>query len=374
MARLAGCVDLAAPRTQESLTAIAWGLIADTDLAVRTQHAGGLDYVLAELPDAVPTAEVASKGPWTALFAGYLLDRTYPETGAQALLATRGRPDHLARLNGAFAGALWNERDRRLVLVADRWATRPLYWAQRGSVVAFGSTIRAVVAGANPELELDVEAVDDMLHIGWALPPRTLWRGIRRVPAATHVAWRGAEEGRSNPYWTVEFGDRPTELDPYVEGLSERLTTAVAELTARADHPLLTLSGGFDSRRLACELVRAGARPDAFTTTVPFGADNAVDVDRGIARAVADSLDIPLTLAPLPTPAAMPMQHRRTEKLVEFETGDHVWATSLLDVLPAGGTNFDGIGGDRLMGDYFYEFDAEQVAVREPIEIACASS
>ncbi len=370
MARFAGSVDVASLRPTPFLSALAWGLVADTDLRVHTQHRGVFSYALGGFEQAVPQASVATDGPWTAIFSGYLVDRPLLEPPAAALLATRADPDAVVRLNGVFSGALWNATDRQLVLLTDRFAVRPLYWTQRGNEITFGSTVRAVGAGQTYKLTLGPESLEETLHIGWTLPPRTLWNEIKRVGPGQIVTWRPGRAPTSKTYWAPTSGDRTSGTQRYLDGAAEHLTAAMQELAARAEAPILTLSGGYDSRRLACELVRAGAAPRAFTTTVPYGADPTFDVDIGIAKAVAERLQIEHTAAPLPHPDRMPFQHRRTESLVGFETGDHVWATALLEVLPTGATNFDGIGGDRLLGDFYYEFDADRAARMTPLAIA----
>ncbi len=83
-----------------------------------------------------------------------------------------------------FAIALWDQQARRLVLARDRMGKKPLFYAQRGNALLFGSEIKAILA-ADPTLaEPDIDSLAPYLQYGVVPEPRTMFRHIRKLPAA----------------------------------------------------------------------------------------------------------------------------------------------------------------------------------------------
>src|SRR6185503_13070051 len=60
-------------------------------------------------------------------------------------------PECLSRLNGMFAFALWDNRNRRLLLARDRFGEKPLYIARGRNGLVFASEMKAILA-IRPEL------------------------------------------------------------------------------------------------------------------------------------------------------------------------------------------------------------------------------
>jgi asparagine synthase (glutamine-hydrolysing) len=90
--------------------------------------------------------------------------------------------DMLHHLVGMFAFALWDERRRRLLVARDRFGKKPLYYSQHGDELVFGSEIKALLAAGVP-VDLDDAALEDYLALRYVPAPRTLFRGVRQLPA-----------------------------------------------------------------------------------------------------------------------------------------------------------------------------------------------
>ena len=102
------------------------------------------------------------------------------------LFALEG-PAMLTRLNGIFAFAVWDDRDKRLFLARDRLGVKPLYVTRADGVFGFSSELRSLlplVGGAS----LDETALADYLTLLWVPDPRTAFRGIEKLPPG-HYAW-----------------------------------------------------------------------------------------------------------------------------------------------------------------------------------------
>ncbi|HEY3101944.1 MAG TPA: asparagine synthase (glutamine-hydrolyzing) [Pyrinomonadaceae bacterium] len=159
----------------------------------------------------------------------------------------------LDRLNGMFAFALWNERDRALYLVRDRVGIKPLYYAQvydklKFVGLSFASEIKAILATGLVAPEIDAEALHQFLTFLWAPDPNTMFKGIKTVPPGHFVK---AQNGRLTvqQWWDISF-------DEIEEGKSEawwqdrvlETLDRVVKLEMVADVPLGSfLSGGVDS-------------------------------------------------------------------------------------------------------------------------------
>jgi len=199
----------------------------------------------------------------------------------------------LLRLEGVFAFALWDATRRRLVLMRDRFGVKPLFYAWHDGLLAFGSEIKAVLAGVEPDRSLDDQAFAEYLWYGNAFEDRTMFRGVRALQPGH---WLVVESGRTRvePWWRIEqWLERPLEpVDPREASVLVR--DAVDAAVARqlvSDVPIsLFLSGGIDSSSIAASAaVASGRRLTSFS--VGF------DYDRGVnelakARRVAAMLGL----------------------------------------------------------------------------------
>jgi asparagine synthase (glutamine-hydrolysing) len=192
----------------------------------------------------------------------------------------------LDRLRGMFAFALWDEARGRLFCARDRFGMKPFYYATVDGTFHFASEAKALLPFL-PGIETDPDALKDYLAFQACLDGKTLFRGIRELPAA-HELLVGPGEPRIRRYWNVEFNldfDRsPASFD---EELRARMIDSV-DVHLRADVPVGTyLSGGLDSSivaSLAADL-RPGQLP-GFVGSFPLGPEYD---ERPYAREVAAS-------------------------------------------------------------------------------------
>ena len=156
----------------------------------------------------------------------------------------------LERLNGQFAIALWDRRQRRLVLARDRAGIRPLFYATSGGRLAFASEVKALFALRGVARRLDVNALGELFAYWAVLPPRTVFAGIQTVaPGHYLVAERGSM--RVVRYWDWQFPEEGAHDTRPVEECAEELRSLLVDavrLQLRADVPVgAYLSGGLDS-------------------------------------------------------------------------------------------------------------------------------
>jgi asparagine synthase (glutamine-hydrolysing) len=87
----------------------------------------------------------------------------------------------LARLEGIFAFALWDAARRRMVLMRDRLGVKPLYYAWINGRLAFGSEIKAVLAGEELDRSVDDQSLAEYLWYGNVFEDRTMYRAVRAL-------------------------------------------------------------------------------------------------------------------------------------------------------------------------------------------------
>ncbi|MBN1529820.1 MAG: asparagine synthase (glutamine-hydrolyzing) [Thermoleophilaceae bacterium] len=179
-------------------------------------------------------------------------------------------PDLVHELNGIFAFALWDARNRRLVAARDHFGVKPLYWWTDGRRVAVASEVGALLAAGLVRAEVDRVALDHFLACRFVPAPRTLFANVQKLPPASVLT---VEEDFS-PRLT-SFREPP---GPHVHGVSdtelarelaERFTSAVSR-QMMSDVPYgAFLSGGVDSAAVAAAMARSAPIPPT-TFTIGF--------------------------------------------------------------------------------------------------------
>lgn len=166
----------------------------------------------------------------------------------------------LQRLNGQFAMAIWDNRQRTLFLARDRLGVRPLFYARSRDTLLFGSEVKALLAEGRLAAEIDPAVLRQIFTFWSPLSSRTVFRGIFEVPPGHYlVASKGNIEVIR--YWEIDFVSEKvgTVYDHTLGGAEENLAeelvsllTDAARLRLRADVPVGGyLSGGLDSSIIA---------------------------------------------------------------------------------------------------------------------------
>jgi len=154
----------------------------------------------------------------------------------------------LNRLNGMFGLAIWDARRKRLVLARDPFGIKLIYYKIHEGRVLFGSEIRAVVAGARENAEVDPVSLNLFLRYRYTPSPHTIFRDIRKLAPGTMLTF---EDGRHSlrrwyNYKPVPFSPMKSDGEAREE-LAELYKQAVKRHLL-SDVPVgLLLSGGVDS-------------------------------------------------------------------------------------------------------------------------------
>jgi asparagine synthase (glutamine-hydrolysing) len=167
-------------------------------------------------------------------------------------------PKMLERLNGIYAFAIWDDRDRRLFFARDRLGVKPLYYTRGAGWLAFASELKALL----PLIEqpaLEPTALADFLTFLWVPDPKTAFRNILKLPPG-HYAWADRDGLEVTQWWDLRF--EPEERSE--RDWRDEVRTAVDAAVRRqmvSDVPLGSfLSGGVDSSAIVAAMKSANER------------------------------------------------------------------------------------------------------------------
>ena len=194
--------------------------------------------------------------------------------------------DFVRRLEGMFAVAIWDAPAERLVLARDRLGKKPLLWSRLpDGTLAFASELQALLQLDSLPRELDFGALDAYLALGYVPAPRTIVRGVHKLPPGHVLVFEDGRE-RLERYWRAEAHPEPGVSDEeWLERVRDTVATAVRERLA-ADVPLgVLLSGGIDSSIVVALTARESTEP---VRTFSVGFPDARYDERSYARAVAE--------------------------------------------------------------------------------------
>jgi asparagine synthase (glutamine-hydrolysing) len=270
----------------------------------------------------------------------------------------------LERLRGMFALALWDARERRLLLARDRFGIKPLYYRHDGGALAFASELKAMLELPGLSREIDPRAVAAFLAFNSIPAPLTIFAGARKLGAGCALAWRDGEltERRFARPAPVPAGEaRRGPAGALAAELRETLRDSVrAHLVA--DVPVgVLLSGGVDSAGLTA-LAAAESEEPVRTFSIGFEESSFDELER--ARLVArryrtDHHELVLR------PDAAELLPKLVDAFDEPFGDSSAVPTYLVSRLAAGEVKvaLSGEGGDELFGGY-HTYVADLLAPR----------
>ena len=183
-------------------------------------------------------------------------------------------PDCVKRFHGMFAFAIAERDSGTVTLARDRFGIKPLYFSETNSRLRFASSLPALLAGGDVDRTIDPEALHNYMSFHAVVPPpRTILKGVRKLPPATVRQITASGAISDTLYWKP-----PYERDPALSGLSredwrDRVLEALRVAVRRrmvADVPVgVLLSGGVDSSVIVGLLAEEGQK-DLMTFSIGF--------------------------------------------------------------------------------------------------------
>jgi asparagine synthase (glutamine-hydrolysing) len=158
------------------------------------------------------------------------------------------------RFKGMFAFGLWDQRSGQLFLARDRFGIKPLYLTQDTQRLRFASSLPALLAGGGVDTTLDTVALHHHFTLHTVVPaPRTVLKGVRKLPPATTMLIQPDGSVTQQIYWTLDATRPAQELSEaqWLAATRDALAKSVDRRLLAADVPVgVLLSGGLDSSLL----------------------------------------------------------------------------------------------------------------------------
>jgi asparagine synthase (glutamine-hydrolysing) len=216
----------------------------------------GLDVVCGEAGPAIVVADLEAGD------AEGLLASTGARTvvGAVAGIYERDGISFAKRFRGAFAIAHWLPGQRRLMVAADRFGLRRIYYSATDQGIAFSARLAGVFALPQLSTEIEPDALYAYMNFGTVPAPQTMYRMARRLEPGHVLVW---DHGRvsTRPYWDVVYTE--TRRRNAEAAVSSQTEEAVRVALAGSE-PKTTgafLSGGTDSSTIVGLMTRLTGEP-----------------------------------------------------------------------------------------------------------------
>jgi asparagine synthase (glutamine-hydrolysing) len=271
----------------------------------------------------------------------------------------------LDALRGMFAFALWDARDRRLLLARDRFGIKPLYWRAARGVLSFASELKALRTQPGFDESLDHDAVEAYFAFNSIPSPMTIFREARKLEPGTLLTWSPRRDPAVRRWCRpapVQAQDvRREDEAELASELADRLRDSVrAHLVS--DVPIgVWLSGGVDSGLLAALAAQeSGERLRTFSIGFEERSFDELDRARLVARRLGaehhEAILGPDAVRSLPRIAAAFDEPYADSSALPV---DAVAALTSAHVKVA----LSGEGGDELFGGY-HTYSADLLAAR----------
>lgn len=214
------------------------------------------------------------------------------------LWATEG-PSCLKKLNGIFAFAVWDKKEKTLHVARDGMGVKPFYYTSSGKGFQFASEIKALLKDRTVSRELDIRAIRDHLTYVYCPWPRTILKAVRKLPPGERLEIKNGKVVASEKFYKIPIETTVQDWD--METASKHVRNKLRDAVHRqmvSDVPVgCFLSGGLDSSAIvafAKEVVPNGRLP-CYTIDVNFSKAGFSE-DLPYAKKVAKHLGVDLNV------------------------------------------------------------------------------
>ena len=189
-----------------------------------------------------------------------------------------------AKLRGMFGIALWDRRERMLLLARDRAGIKPLHYTQHRDRLYFGSELKSLLAAGAVDGDIDFAAMDHYLSFLYTPRDRSIFKGVSKLPPGHLLRWK---DGRATvqPFWQISATETFSGSEADAAAALRHVLAGAVRSHMVSDVPLgAFLSGGVDSSAVVGLMAEVSDRP---VKTFSIGFDVAAFDELEHARTVA---------------------------------------------------------------------------------------
>jgi len=157
----------------------------------------------------------------------------------------------IPELNGMFAIAIWDNNNKQLHLIRDRYGIKPFFYQQDEKHFRFGSEIKAIISDSRVERKASIQALHDYLTFNYIPGTQTAFEGIYEIPPGHYMTVNLDGDSQQQRYWDLKFITDNSITEEEAIKKSLQLMEKSLERRLIADVPIgVFLSGGLDSSTL----------------------------------------------------------------------------------------------------------------------------
>jgi len=174
------------------------------------------------------------------------------------------------KINGMFGLAIWDSKNKKLILARDRMGKKPLYYTKQKDFFLFGSELKAILAHPDIERRIDYSGLAKYLAYEYIPAPRSIFEGIFKLEAGCMLI---LENGNISikKYWDIPTEEISNIKESDAIHIIKDLLFAAVKRRLISDVPIgAFLSGGIDSSIVTCMMTKAMPAQDVKTFSIAF--------------------------------------------------------------------------------------------------------
>jgi len=199
----------------------------------------------------------------------------------------------LPKINGQFSACIYDFIKKILILVSDRFGTKPVYYTFYNKKFFFAPEVKSLILD-NFDKKINYNSISDLFHFGHLYGYKTMFENVFQLPEASYLIFQN-NKIEIKKYWTYPYYEEAytkiqftkKEIENYFEKMQEVMLKAMKRQVAKNNNEILfSLSGGLDSRFVIALANKLGVKP---LTAFTMGENNSEDVI--YAKIVAEKLN-----------------------------------------------------------------------------------
>ena len=189
----------------------------------------------------------------------------------------------LSKINGQYSACIYDFSEKKLILISDRYGTRPVYYAFYNNKFFFAPEVKSLILD-NFNKNINYDAISDLFHFGHLFGYKTMLENIHQLPEASYLIFQGGRI-RVSRYWDYPYYEEvyhktnfsKKEIGNYSEEMQSVITTAInRQIVKNKDKILISLSGGLDSRWVIALAHKLGVEPLTAFTMGPINSEDQI--------------------------------------------------------------------------------------------------
>jgi asparagine synthase (glutamine-hydrolysing) len=270
----------------------------------------------------------------------------------------------ILKFNGMFAFALWDRKERTLLLARDRYGIKPLYYSDQSHQFVFGSEQKAIIAQPGYNRALNKSALLEYFTFQNIFTSQTLLQGINILPAGHFLTLRLEQGGRAilHRYWDYRFcePESPSRREEYIEELDYLFRQAVNRQLVSDVELGAYLSGGMDSGSITAIASQSFTNLKSFTCGFDLSSASGVELafdERSKAEAMSAKFKTEhyeMVLKAGDMERSLPAVARHLEEPRVGQSYPNYYAAKLTSKFVK--VVLSGSGGDELFGGYPWRY------------------